>query len=200
MPLARTHIVALLPSSADTRVSDQRPVARAIEEARFYTEESGGSGEAREASVFVDKEVGVEVCELVGKDVMLTFGCRCSLPFLVLHLRDVGRWCSIDLEVVDETKRVRTITATNKVSVARISADKAVLPLVLIGGRWNRVCLDLEDICSKAFGQKLAWTRLLRVGASLRVARIYFADAHYEDRALPPFLRVIQSERSLTEP
>jgi hypothetical protein len=185
------HIVALLPASAETRASDQRPVARAIEEARFYSEESGSGGEPREASVFVDKEVGVEVVELVGKDVRLSFGCRCSLPFLVAHVRDIGRWCAVEVEVVDESRRVRTIVATNRASVARISADRAVLPLLLLPRRWNRICLDLEDICAKAFGQKYTWTRHVRVDASLRVARIYFADAHYEDRALPPFLRVV---------
>ena len=45
----------------------------------------------------------------------LVIPCRSELPFLILHVKDLGKFASIEVAVVDDTRRVRRITFSSKV-------------------------------------------------------------------------------------
>lgn len=190
---ADIHVVAVMPSAADSTPSDLVPVVRAMEEARFF-QEKGKADELFEVNAFADKELGgAEVVELIGKGVQVSFKCRCSLPYLVMHARDIGKFCEIGIEVVDTTGRVRTLTATTKSSLVRIKGgDTAQLPMVLEAGKWNLVVLDLDDLTKRAFGAEYQCCRKIVAKSDMRISKIFFQDLMYEDRQLPEFLRVIK--------
>lgn len=128
----------------------------------------------------------------MGPEIALNFSCRCGLPFLVLHLRDIGKFVVVDVDVVDRAHKVRRIRLTNRQSVARIAADKASIPLVLVRG-WNYVCLDLVDLADKAFGVEYAFCSAIAIHSDVRVGAVFFEDRQYEDRQLPECLRVVRT-------
>ena len=63
-------------------------------------------------------------------------------------------------------------------------------PLVL-SEDWNRLALDLRDIARRAFGATYAAAVSLRIFASCRVSRVFFAAEDYADAELPLYLRVL---------
>ena len=160
-----------------------------LAEAAFYQEE-GKTEEPHEVAVFVDRELDTEVAELQGSRTQLSFGCRCRLPYLVLQLRDMGKFLAFEIEVVDTDRRVRRIKVSNHQCTVRVSKDRASVPLKLQRG-WNYICMDIEDMTEKAFGARFSFCRRVTLFATTRIARIFFQDMQYEDRQLPPWLRVL---------
>jgi hypothetical protein len=57
---------------------------------------------------------------------------------------------------------------------------------------WNRVELDLRELCARVFQTNFAFCVRIRVFASCRLRRIYFCDRHYKESELPAALRVVQ--------
>ncbi len=183
------------------RCASSRP--RAAAESEFYAEEGmaeaaagrrkNTSEDVVEASIVTDGEIAAEALELMGRDgkVRLGFKCECSLPFLVLQLKDIGRFCAVELTVESRAGAEYTIELSSRASVARIGREKASLPLMIRPG-WNYCCVDVEDVVHMAFGAHLAFTTGVTVKSSCRVARIFFQDKRYEDRELPAFLRVVK--------
>jgi hypothetical protein len=189
-------LLALLPPGPTQSLYDYAPCARAAEEADFRRE-SAGCARAQvmaDAVIVPDEECGLRsalVLELMsnGPRVALAIPCHSALPYLVLHLRDVGRFCSIELELEDSQGRARRVHAGNKQASVRLAGDCAALsvPLELVAG-WNHVRLDLASLVAVGFGAAYACTRSVTVVASCRVARIWLESRPLEDSELPPWL------------
>ena len=73
-----------------------------------------------------------------------------------------------------------------------VTRNECSLPVKLTAG-WNRLCIDLREVCLAAFGVDYQATRTLRIYANCRVWRLYFAAADYADPQLPLWLRVTES-------
>lgn len=192
-------LLALLPPGPAQSLYDYAPCARAAEEAAFRRESAAGArGQVlADAAILPDAECGLrsaEVLELLsnGPRVALAIPCRSALPFLVLHLRDVGRFCSIELELEDSEGRARRVHAGNKQASVRLAGDGGALsvPLELVPG-WNAVRLDLASLVRVGFGAAYACTRCVTVVASCRVARIWLESRPLEDSELPPWLATL---------
>lgn len=139
----------------------------------------------------LDPELGFETVDLLGEGVRLAVAVKCSLPFLVLQLRDVDHFTSVQLTLVDSGKRIRRYTVSNKQTMIRVKGDNASAPLMLVPG-WNYLLLDLPSIMSQAFGAQFAYCKEIAINSSVRVGRVFFQDDTYEDAQLPEFLRVIK--------
>ena len=144
----------------------------------------------QEVHIVQDADLGTETVDLLGEGVSLDIAVKCSLPYLVLQVRDLDRFTSITLTLVDTDKRIRRYTVGNKQTIARVKGDAASAPLMLVPG-WNLVLLDLPSIMQEAFGASLLYCKKISVHSSVRVGRIFFQDALYEDAELPAFLRVL---------
>ena len=144
-----------------------------------------------EAQVVKDDETKCEAIELYGARAVMEIPCRCELPYLVLQVKDVERFVSFTVTVVDHERRVRRLTVSNKQSMARVKAFECSMPLVLQTG-WNYVCLDLADLTQRAFGTQYQRCKCVTLRSNCRVLRVYFQDRMYEDVELPAFLRVIK--------
>jgi len=193
-------LLALFPPGPQQSLYDYAPCARAAEEAAFRRESAGGARAQlmADAVILPDEECGlrsVEVLELMsnGPRVALAIPCHSELPFLVLHVRDVGRFCSMELELEDGEGRLRRVHAGNRQASVRLSGDNEALsmPLELVPG-WNHVRLDLASLMAVGFGAKYACTRSVTVVASCRVARIWLESRPLEDRELPAWLGTLQ--------
>ena len=151
-----------------------------------------------DALVVLDGEVtargGAEVFEMLthGPRVSLVIPCQTPLPYLLMHVKDLGRFCSLEVVVVDSGGGVRRVTASNRQASVRISEEGKALsmPLAMVPG-WNHISLDLVDLCARAFGVEYKGTVEVSVMASCRVARIWFASRLLDDSELPPWLKTL---------
>ena len=80
----------------------------------FY-EENEKQDMLSEVNVLTDAELKIEVVELMGPKVRLAVPCRCDLPLLVLHLKDLEKFASIEITTVDNEKRLRRFEISSKV-------------------------------------------------------------------------------------
>ncbi len=72
------------------------------------------------------------------------------LRYLVLYIKFIDRYVCVSVDIVTEDGQNKTIVASNRQSVVRITPDKISTPLELVPG-WNVVVLDLAYIVSEAF-------------------------------------------------
>jgi Protein of unknown function (DUF667) len=147
-------------------------------------------GEGNEVAVFDDEELNVQLVEVQGERAKLTLPCSSIKPLLCMHIKMLEQFCSLEIEIVDDTKRYRSINLSNARSVATIEGSKARLPLQLANG-WNHVSIDLDEIVQLAFGSQYLTTCQVAVCGSCRVSKIFFQDAVYADVQLPKHLRVL---------
>ena len=189
---------ALLPPGPNVSLYDYPPVSRAVDEAVFRREHAapGRPVTLAEAVVVEDADVtntgGCEVLELMssGPRVALSIPCRASLPLLVVQLKDLGRFCGLEVDVVDLNGQPLRICASNHQTAVRATATEVTMPLALTSG-WNFIRLDLVDLCRRAFGSAYGSTTCVTVTATCRVARIWLECRPFADAELPPFLQTI---------
>ena len=111
-------------------------------------------------------------------------------PYVVIQLKNIDRFISLKLVTIDTDKIERTIEMTTKTSSVTVENNNyCKLPLV-VGEGWQRLCFDLNDILTKAFGVKYRRCQEFTVFGSCRIACIYFEASDYADPQLPNFLRV----------
>lgn len=139
--------------------------------------------------IVYDEELEFEAVDILGKNACLNLRVKCSLPYLVLQVNDLDKFCSVDLTVVDMHRRVRKVSLTNRQTMTRVQDDSCSMPLVMVKG-WNYVNLDLPDISRRAFGVDHKYCKCISIHGSLRVGKVYFQREVFDDSQLPEFLRV----------
>ena len=123
--------------------------------------------------------------------------------YLTLHLKELDKFLSFSVTVLDEEMKQRVFQVSNKRSHAVISNEKKMdadgneveysvctLPLVIDKG-WQMTCLDLVDLCKNAFGTEKPNTLAITVRGECRVSKIFFHNERYSDAEMPPHLRCI---------
>jgi len=176
---------ALLPSPDVEEIDDLHAVIVSQQEADSMADGS-------ESQVVDDKELGKAAVELVGK-ASLALDCHSVLPVLVLHVKNLERFLSLDVEAMDESRVQRHIILSTRRTITMVEGPKCELPLVL-GYGWQYVCLDLRDLLHRAFGAVYYSTSKIRIHGSCRVAAAFLAEKAYSDVELPEFLRVAAPE------
>jgi hypothetical protein len=193
-------LISLLPPGPGESLYDFAPVARAGEEAAFFREEGailrGGQVTLSEAVVLIDADAadgGFEVVELLssGPRVAVSIPCAAPLPILCAHIKDVARFCALEVDVLDaDTNTPLHLVITNRVTAVRVKDNLAILPLSIFPG-WNIIKIDLVDVVRRCFGRNYAMTVNVTITASCRIARIYFEARPLADADLPTFLRTL---------
>ncbi|GBG25847.1 Cilia- and flagella-associated protein 20 [Hondaea fermentalgiana] len=149
------------------------------------------SSKEEEVNVIVDDEVDDQVVELLGTHANLGFHLEdIDLRFLVLHVKNMERYFRLEAVLQGSDEKFYQLSASNHQSTVRAQRQAASLPIVLAKG-WNRICLDFEDICARAFGVKYKAIKELRVYANCRIWRLFFQDKNYGDASLPIHLRIV---------
>lgn len=151
--------------------------------------------QVREGQVkrIVDEDTNSKVLEVLGKNVGSTYltcpkdardtlGIR--LSHLVLILKNVKKYVSVEVQIVDDKHTRRRFKAANYYYTTRTRPLFCTMPLRLEEG-WNQVALRLSDMTLKAFGTRYVETVRVRVHANCRLRRIYFSDRMYTSMELP---------------
>lgn len=139
-----------------------------------------------------DNEVNSIVLEIVSTNVATTFitcpknnqvlGIR--LPFLVMIVKNLKRYFSFEITILDDKGMRRRFRISNFQSTTKIKPFCTTMPIGLSGG-WNQIQFNLSDFTKRAYGSQFLETLRVQVHANVRLRRIYFADRLYTEEELP---------------
>ncbi|KAG1178183.1 hypothetical protein G6F70_000318 [Rhizopus microsporus] len=107
-----------------------------------------------------------------------------KLPFVVLIVKNLNKYFSFELELLDDKDEKRRIRASNYQISTRVKPYIATMPMRLDPG-WNQIVVNLADYVKKAFGTNYSETSRVTVHANCRIRRIYFTDRLYSEEELP---------------
>jgi len=170
------------PNDVDLELEEIGVVQAAIEECKLMEE-------GNEVQVIDDDELQRPCIDIEGREASLLFHCSTILSNLVIYLKNMDKFCTIEIEIVDDSKQYRSLTLGNHRSMATLTKNAVSMPMEL-GPDWQYLFIDLEDLVRRAFGTTYLTTCQVRVWGHCRLYRAYFADRPYADAALPPHLRL----------
>ncbi|KAK6119191.1 hypothetical protein DH2020_047065 [Rehmannia glutinosa] len=143
-----------------------------------------------------DDDIQSNVLEIVGSNVQSTFiTCPADptatlgikLPFLVMIVKNMKKYFTFEIQVLDDKNVRRRFRASNFQAMTRVKPFICTMPLKLDEG-WNQIQLNLTDLTRRAYGTNYVETLRVQVHASCRLRRIYFSDRLYSEEELPPNL------------
>lgn len=139
-----------------------------------------------------DNEVNSIVLEIVSSNVATTFiscpkknqvlGIR--LPFLVMIVKNLKRYFSFEITVLDDKNMRRRFRVSNFQSTTKIKPFCTTMPIGLSSG-WNQIQFNLADFTRRAYGSQYIEALRVQVHANVRLRRIYFSERLYTEEELP---------------
>ncbi|KAJ6702964.1 CILIA- AND FLAGELLA-ASSOCIATED PROTEIN 20 [Salix viminalis] len=141
-----------------------------------------------------DEDIQSNVLEIVGLNIQSTYiTCPADpgatlgikLPFLVVIVKNVKKYFTFEIQVLDDKNVRRRFRASNFQTVTRVKPYICTMPLKLDEG-WNQIQLNLADFTRRAYGTNYVETLRVQVHANCRLRRIYFSDRLYSEEELPP--------------
>lgn len=139
-----------------------------------------------------DNEVNSIVLEIVSTNVATTFiSCPkrnqvlgIKLPFLVMIVKNLKRYFSFEITILDDKNMRRRFRISNFQSTTKIKPFCTSMPIGLSGG-WNQIQFNLADFTRRAYGTQFIETLRVQVHANARLRRIYFSERLYTEEELP---------------
>ncbi|CAO3654171.1 unnamed protein product [Cunninghamella echinulata] len=107
-----------------------------------------------------------------------------KLPYVVFIVKNMDRYVSFEIQVIDDKKQTRRFRASNYQLATRVKPKITTMPLRLEPG-WNQMTFDLADLVKRAYATNYAETSRVTVHANCRLRRIYFTDRLYSEDELP---------------
>lgn len=175
------EVEALLPPKVGT-LDD---VARA----NYDMEENHG------VRVMQDEAIAGNCIELTEAAELNFDGLSSRMRFMTLFIKNINRFCEIQLEILQTDGCTVVFIMSNNQSVTRIDRDPdkgggtCTLPMILKPG-WNYLNIDLETLLSSAFGTEFDKCTSVTVIADCRVSRLFFQKRAYADIELPDNIRL----------
>ena len=144
-----------------------------------------------------DADIQSSVLEIMGSNVSTTFiSCPSSkgkgrpavlgikLPFLVMIIKNLKKYFTFEVQVMDDKDVRRRFRASNYQSTTRVKPFICTLPMRLDDG-WNQIQFNLSDFTRRAYGTNYIETLRVQIHANCRIRRIYFSDRLYSEEELP---------------
>ncbi|SCN60898.1 transcription factor IIb, putative [Plasmodium chabaudi adami] len=117
-----------------------------------------------------------------------------SLPILVLIVKNMNKYFSFRISIMDNKRCRRTFRISNFQTVTRLSNKWCTMPMVLNEG-WNILQINLSDYTEKAFKTKYVETIELQINASIRIRCIYFCDRIYNNEELKDEFKIFSKKK-----
>lgn len=139
-----------------------------------------------------DSEVNSIVLEIVSTNVATTYivcpknnqVLGIKLPFLVMIIKNLKRYFSFEITVLDDKNMRRRFRISNFQSTTKIKPFCTTMPIGLAHG-WNQIQFNLADFTKRAYGTQFIETLRVQVHANARLRRIYFSERLYSEEELP---------------
>ena len=141
-----------------------------------------------------DQDIQSSVLEIMGTNVSTnyitcpadakrTLGIK--LPFLVMIIKNLKKYFTFEVQVLDDKNVRRRFRASNYQSTTRVKPFICTMPMRLDEG-WNQIQFNLSDFTRRAYGTNYVETLRVQIHANCRIRRIYFSDRLYSEDELPP--------------
>ncbi|XP_058123535.1 cilia- and flagella-associated protein 20-like [Anopheles ziemanni] len=150
-----------------------------------------------------DEDLRSLTFELVGVNVATTYmvapcnpcpSLAIKLPFLVMHVKNLRKFFSFEVQVLDDRQSLRRFRFSNFQSGTRVDIFSSSIPLSL-SPNWNEIQLNLVDFTRRAYGTNYVETVRIQVHANVRIKRIYFCDRLYKIEEQPSEFRLFPPVR-----
>ncbi|XP_049542643.1 cilia- and flagella-associated protein 20-like [Anopheles darlingi] len=147
-----------------------------------------------------DEDLNSLVLEVMGVNVATTYitapcapcpSLSIKLPFLVMLLKNLKKYFSFEVQILDDRKSLRRLRFSNYQSETRVDCFSITMPLSLVPN-WNQVQLNLADFTRRAYGTNYVEAVRLQLHANVRVKTIYFSDRLYTQDDTPADLRLVR--------
>jgi len=146
-----------------------------------------------------DPDIQSSVVEIMGTNVSTnyivcpadskkTLGIK--LPFLVMILKNMNKYFTFEVQVLDDKNVRRRFRASNYQSTTRVKPFICTMPMRLDEG-WNQIQFNLSDFTRRAYGTNYIETLRVQIHANCRIRRIYFSDRLYTEDELPAEFRLL---------
>jgi len=140
-----------------------------------------------------DPDIQSSVLEIMGTNVSTnyitapadpqkTLGIK--LPFLVMIIKNLKKYFTFEVQVLDDKNVRRRFRASNYQSTTRVKPFICTMPMRLDEG-WNQIQFNLSDFTRRAYGTNYIETLRVQIHANCRIRRIYFSDRLYSEDELP---------------
>ncbi|VVC45103.1 Cilia/flagella-associated protein 20/WDR90/C3orf67 [Cinara cedri] len=120
-------------------------------------------------------------------------------PFITLLLKNLNRYFTFEITVLDDENIRRRIRVSNYQSATRMSTFMCSIPLCL-SEDWSQVQFNLADFTNRTFNTNYKETVRVQVHANCRLRRVYFSDEQYNDDQLPNDYRMYRTKMIREKP
>merc|ERR1711937_948866 len=107
-----------------------------------------------------------------------------KLPFLVMIIKNLKKYFTFEVMVLDDKNIHRRFRASNYQSTTRVKPFICTMPMRLDDG-WNQIQFNLSDFTRRAYGTNYIETLRVQIHANCRIRRVYFSDRLYSEDELP---------------
>ncbi|KAF9182778.1 hypothetical protein BGZ51_004458 [Haplosporangium sp. Z 767] len=187
--------VGPLPSASSSSSSKSKPIVANSNDDSDSPMTSGSPPPRQEPHIefVIDDTLNSQVLELLSPHLPSTFitipslatrTLGIKLPFLVFLVKNLGKYWSFEVTVLDDRGEKRRFRASNFQSTTRVKPIITTMPLRMDPG-WNQIQLNLADYTKRAYGTTYVETQRITIHANCRIRRIYFSDRLVPENELP---------------
>lgn len=142
---------------------------------------------------FLDQEIKTMVMEIRGTNISTTYiicpkgnqVLGIHMPFLVMVVKNLNKYFSFEVTVLDDTGTRRRFRVSNFQSTTQILPLCTVMPIGLSDG-WNQIQFNLAEFTRRAYKKEFQEVQKLKINANIRLRRIYFTERLMNEDELPP--------------
>lgn len=133
-----------------------------------------------------DQDIQSSVLEIMGTNVSTSYivcpndpkqTLGIKLPFLVMIIKNLNKYFTFEVQVLDDKGVKRRFRASNYQSTTRVKPFICTMPMRLDDG-WNQIQFNLSDFTRRAYGTNYVETVRVQIHANCRIRRIYFSDRY----------------------
>ncbi|CAJ0834087.1 22154_t:CDS:2 [Entrophospora sp. SA101] len=146
----------------------------------------------------IDEDINSMVIEITSPNVATTYiTCPAQLnrtlgiklPILVFIVKNMKKYFTFEVQILDDKNIKRRFRASNYQSVTRVKPYICTMPMRLDEG-WNQIQFNLADFTRRAYSTNYVETSRVQIHANCRLRRVYFADRIYAEEELPPEMKL----------
>nr|XP_049701219.1 cilia- and flagella-associated protein 20-like [Helicoverpa armigera] len=146
---------------------------------------------------FLDEDIKSMILEIGGTNVSTTYivcpkgkeVLGVSMPFLVMVLKNLKKYFSFEVTILDETGTRRRFRISNFQSTTQVLPLCTVMPIGLSDG-WNQINLNLPEFTKRAYKKQFVEVQKVKINANTRLRRVYFTNSLVSEDQLPAEYRL----------
>eukprot|EP00924_Labyrinthula_sp_SR-Ha-C_P012272 snap_masked-scaffold_10-processed-gene-1.48-mRNA-1 protein AED:1.00 eAED:1.00 QI:0/0/0/0/1/1/4/0/194 len=174
------HFLIILPPSHHQDLENYEPISESM---KNNCHNLKNNLEQRESiSCPFDSTIGEKVLEIQGGKMSIGFEMESHFSQLVIYLRNLDRFFSIDFWVIDKKGK------TNHTQV-RIKENICSFPIAL-RPEWNRLLFNTKNLFELSFKTEFLRVIKFRIYGSAKIWKMFWQEKDQENVDLPDALRI----------